>query len=320
VRPALIHVSSGHRGFETALVALALREHIRRPVVYEVRSFFEATWSPDPARAERGELYRLRHAAEARVMSTADHVITISEAMRDEIVARGLDPDRVTVIPNGVDVEAFSPRDADPALRSRYGLGDAFVFGYVSNLDHPRENQELLIAATRRLVDRGRRVRCLLVGDGRRRPRLEQLARDKGVARQVVFTGAVPHDEVAAHYALLHAFVVPRQDEHASRTVTPLKPYEAMAVGLPLVVADLPALREIVAPDSRGLAFPPGDEIALADSLERLIDSQDLGPELGRAGREWVVQERTWDRNGPRYDAVYRGVLERWAAGPAREA
>lgn len=313
VRPAVIHASSGHRGFEHALVGAALRAHLRRPLVYEVRSFFESTWSGDGDWNERGEHYERRHDTETRVMCAADHVITIAESMRDEIVARGVPPERVTVVPNGVDPAAFQPRPRDPALAAHYGLGDAFTFGYVSNLDHPRENQELLVEATRILLDRGRRVRCLIVGDGRRREEVEVAASRARVGSAVVFTGRVDHEVVADHYALLDAFVVPRANERAARMVTPLKPYEAMAMGRPLVVADLPALQEIAAPEERGLVFETGDAAALASTIERLIDDPALRARLGEAGRTWVSRERTWASNGPRLREVYAEVLARWA-------
>jgi glycosyltransferase involved in cell wall biosynthesis len=315
VRPMLIHAGSGHRGYETALVGAALRGHIRRPLVYEVRSFFESTWSADPSWNERGEQYARRFAAETRAMVAADHVITIAEAMRDDIAGRGVDPARITVIPNGVDAEAFRPEPPDPDLRRRLRADGRFAFGYISNLDHPRENQELLIAATAILLRRGRAVTCLIVGDGKRRKELEGIARRAGIASHVVFTGRVPHDAVAGHYAVLDAFVVPRRDERAARTVTPLKPYEAMAMARPLVVADLPPLTEIAAPDERGLAFAVGDAGALAATLERLIDDPALAARIGAAGREWVARERSWSANGPRLRAVYDEVLARWDAG-----
>jgi glycosyltransferase involved in cell wall biosynthesis len=320
VKPSIIHASSGHRGFESALVGAALRAHIGRPMVYEVRSFFESTWSADTDWNERGEQYVRRHDADSRAMQGADHVITIAESMRADIIARGVDPDRVTVIPNGVDAEAFSPEAADPELRRRYHLDGQFTFGYVSNLDHPRENQELLVEATAILERRGRDVACLIVGDGKRRAEIEATARKSGTGSRVVFTGKVPHDQVRGHYALLDAFVVPRRDERAARTVTPLKPYEALAMGLPLVVADLPALVEIAAPDTRGLAFAAGDAEALATALERLIDDPALGRRLGEAGREWVGRERTWTANGERFAEVYRHVLERWDRAPGGPA
>ena len=319
VAPEIIHAGSGHRGYETALVGAALRAHIGRPLVYEVRSFFESTWSADARWNERGEQYRRRHDAETGAMRAADHVVTIAESMRDDIIARGVDPERVTVIPNGVDATAFTPEPPDPALRREYRLDGRFVFGYVSNLDHPRENQELLVEATSILLQRGRAVTCLIVGDGKRRGEIEAIARKAGVGDRVVFTGRVPHDAVNRHYALLDAFVVPRRDERAARTVTPLKPYEAMAMERPLVVADLPALTEIAAPDERGLAFPAGDAAALATTLERLIEDPALCRRIGEAGRTWVARERSWAANGPRFRAVYDEVLERWNARPSAE-
>lgn len=320
IRPAVIHASSGHRGFEFALVGAALRRHIGVPLVYEVRSFFESTWGGDEAFGESGEQYQRRFDAETRAMQQADHVITIAESMQAEIIERGVDPDRITVIPNGVDADLFQPAPKDPRIVSRYGLEGAFTFGYVSNLDHPRENQELLIDATKVLLERGRQVRCLIVGDGRRREELESHARHAGVGRAVRFTGRVPHDEVREHYAVLDAFVVPRRDERAARMVTPLKPYEALAMARPLVVADLPALVEIADPEERGLVFPDGNAEALADALVRLMDDPALGERIGTAGRAWVAKERSWSDNGPRFREVYRRVLDEWAARKATAA
>jgi phosphatidyl-myo-inositol dimannoside synthase len=313
VRPAVIHASSGHRGFEFALVGAALRRHIGRPLVYEVRSFFESTWSGDDEWSETGEQYQRRFDAETAAMQQADHVITIAEAMKEEIVARGVDPARITVIPNGVDADLFQPAPRDPRLVERYGLDGAFTFGYVSNLDHPRENQELLIDATKVLLGRGRQVKALIVGDGSRREELEAYARHAGVGRAVRFTGRVPHDEVRGHYAVLDAFVVPRKDERAARMVTPLKPYEALAMARPLVVSNLPALVEIAEPEERGLTFAHGEPAALADALERLIDDPALGERMGQAGRAWVTSRRRWVDNGPMFREVYRQVLDEWS-------
>lgn len=315
VRPAIIHASSGGRGYESALVGLAVGEHLRLPVVYEVRSLFDGpapgatTGAPASDATSTRERYRRRDATELRAMLAADAVVTLSDTMRDDIVARGVPAERISIVPNGVDVDAFTPRPADPALRERYGLGDRFLLGYISNLDHPREGQETLIEATALLAAAGRDVACLIVGEGRRRAELESIAQGSGAADRIVFTGAVPHGEVAAMYALLDAFVVPRRDERAARLVTPLKPFEAMAMARPLIVADLPALTEVAPEGERSLAYPAEDARALAGAVERLIDDPDLAARLGEAGRAWVARERTWAANGKRWDAIYRAVL-----------
>ena len=318
-RPAIIHASSGRRGYETALVGLALGEHLDLPVVYEVRSLFDG---PAPAGSAGSssvavasdatsprERYRRRDATEVRSMLAADAVVTLAETMKADMVARGIPAERIHIVPNGVDPEAFTPRAPDPELRARYGLGERFVIGYISNLDNPREGHETLIEATALLANAGRDVACLIVGEGRRRAEVESVAAASGAADRIVFSGAIPHDEVAAMYALLDAFVVPRRDERAARLVTPLKPFEAMAMARPLIVADLPALTEVAPDGERSLAYRAEDAMALAAAVVRLMDHPDLGVRLGEAGREWVTRERTWASNGPRWTAVYEAVL-----------
>ena len=316
-RPALIHAASGDRGYDGGLVGLALKTHLHLPLVYEVRGFLEASWTADPeiaAIAHDAEMTRLRTAAEDRVMAAADGITTLGSAMRDELIARGVPGDRIVVVPNGIDPAAFEPTAADPALRHRYRLDGRWVFGYISNLDHFREGHDLLIEATARLVAAGRDVACLIVGDGHRRHELESMAAAAGLRDRVIFTGRVPHAEVRAHYALLDTFVIARAPDRAARFTTPLKPYEAMAMGLPLVVSDLPALTEIAAPGERGLAFPAGDADALAAALAILMDDPATGRRLGDAARDWVIAERTWAANGVRYRELYERLVAEAAA------
>src|SRR6185312_207275 len=110
VRPAVLHPASNHLH---AQVALALAEPLGIPVVYEVRGFIEETWASHPERAEdtarQSERYQAIRATETRVMAASDAVVTLSETMRLEIIARGCLPKNVVVIPNAVDVERFRP-------------------------------------------------------------------------------------------------------------------------------------------------------------------------------------------------------------------
>ena len=232
-----------------------------------VRSFFETTWTSDKRYMESAPYFHQRHATESRCMRAADYVVTLSGPMRDEIVEQHAVPaDKVAGIPNAVDVDRFSPQTRDDALRASLGLTDAQVLGYVSNLSHPREGQEAMIAAVPKIRAAGINAKVLLVGDGARRPELEALAKRLGVTEHVVFAGSVPFDRVAAYYAQIDLFVVPRTNERAGRLVSPMKPFEAMAMGIPLLVSDLPALVEIVADDAepRGFFYTAEDAADLA--------------------------------------------------------
>lgn len=324
VRPELLHAGSGHRGYDIAVVGQALARWAGLPWIYEVRSFFETTWTADERYAERAEYYHRRFAAESRAMRAADAVVTLSGPMRDEIVdAHGIDPERVFVIPNAVDLDRFVavPRDVD--IRRRLGLEGTFVLGYVSNLDHFREGQEVLLEAAALLRAQGLPVSVLLVGDGRRRAELQERARALGLGRTCVFAGSVPFDEVPAWYAQIDLFVVPRVPERAGRMVSPMKPFEAMAMEVPVMVSDLPALTEIAGPDEeRAFVFTAGDPRSLAARVSALIDAPaERARRVAAAGR-WVRAERTWAANGKAFDEVYRYARDRFAertaeAGPA---
>ncbi len=310
VRPAILHAHSGHRGGEHALIALALRGRFGVPVVYEVRGLFEAVWSRDQALAARSEQYARRMAQETRILHAVDGVLAISEALADEMVERGIPRSRITVIPNGIDADALGSGERDEGLRARLGLAGRFVVGYLGNLDHWREGIEVLVDAVAELRARGRReVALLVVGDGGQRPALEARAARQGVADACRFTGRVPHEAVAQYYLQMDVLANPRVDERAARLITPLKPYEAMALGRPVLVSDLPALREIVDPPNRGLTAPPGDAGALADTIELLMDDAGLRDRIATAGRDWVRTERTWAANARRYVAAYERIL-----------
>lgn len=310
LRPAILHAHSGYRGGDQALVALALRERFGIPVVYEVRGLFEGVWSSDPETAERSELYARRLAQETRILHEVDGILAISQALADEMAARGIPRTKVTVLPNGIDPDALGQADRDPGLRASLGLAGRFVVGYLGNLDHWREGIDVLIAAVAELASRGRReVALLVVGDGLRRDALEAEARRRGVAEACRFTGRVPHEAVAAYYAQMDLFANPRLEERAARYITPLKPFEAMALGLPVLVSDLPALREIVDPPKRGVTAPPGDAVGLADAIESLMLDPATRSRISAAGRAWVRAERTWASNGPRYRSAYEAIL-----------
>jgi len=186
-------------------------------------------------------------------------------------------------------------------------LDGMFVLGYVSNLDHHREGQEVLLEATAMLRGQGLPVAVLLVGDGRRRAELQQRADTLGLGTAAVFAGAVPFDEVPDWYAQIDLFVVPRVPERAGRMVSPMKPFEAMAMEIPLLVSDLPALVEIAGADcGRAGVFPAADPSALAGQVRRLLEDRRAMTERAATAADWVRRERTWAGNGRAFDQVYR--------------
>jgi glycosyltransferase involved in cell wall biosynthesis len=310
LRPAVLHAASN---YANAMIALALRDAIapragRLPVVYEVRGFWEDTWlsrHTGIADLKLSDRYIRTRALETYCMTEADLVVTLGEAMREEIIARGVDPSRVIIVPNGVSEEFLRPLPAvRDRLRASLGIADGeFVVGLVSSLV-AHEGIGTLLEAVRILRDRGIPARALIVGDGAERAALQRRAAELGV--DAIFTGRVPSAQVRDYHAALDAFVVPRTPDRVCQLVTPLKPVEAMASGLPVVVSSVRALGELVEDGESGLLFPPLDAGALADALAQLRDSPDLRAKLGANARERVARDRTWAHNAARYRAAYR--------------
>jgi glycosyltransferase involved in cell wall biosynthesis len=292
--------------FDNARAALALGAATGLPVVYEVRGFLEETWRARIGDgAERTDRYRRTRAVEGWCMREADRVVTLGEAMRADIIGRGVDPDRVVVIPNAVDPDDFVPRPADPALRADLGFAAGeVVLGYVSSLVG-YEGIGHLLTAIALLRARGRPVKGLIVGDGVERAALQHLAGRLGIGDDVRFAGRVPVADVQRWYAQIDVFVVPRTNDRVARAVTPLKPLEAMALERAVVTSDVPALRELIDPGVTGLVFDAEDPESLADTVEPLLDDPGARARLGAAAREWVAAERTWRHNGARYRRLY---------------
>ncbi|RAY14496.1 glycosyltransferase WbuB [Actinomadura craniellae] len=304
LRPAVLHAVSNHLN---AAVAVELGRRYGLPVVYEVRGFLEDSWlSRDPRHSPDDDFYRLTRELETRRMAEADTVVTLGEAMRAEIAERGIDPAKIITVPNAVD-EAFLAPLPDPGpLRDRLGIAPGAVVVGLTSSFYGYEGIDTLIDAAALLRDRGTPVTLLLVGDGPERGALERRAAGHGVS--ALFPGRVPPSSVRHYQAVLDVFAVPRRADRVCQLVTPLKPIEAMAGGIPVIASDVKALREIVEPGMTGTLTLPEDPEAWAGALSELIYSPERRRKIGQAAREWVRAERTWRAVAARYREAYRGA------------
>jgi glycosyltransferase involved in cell wall biosynthesis len=242
----------------------------------------------------------------------AARIVAVGEVLAEQLRRAFPDlVDRIVVIPNAVDVDRFRPIPRSDELAASLGIasGDPVV-GYISSFTR-YEGMHFLLEAAARLRAAGRKLHVLLVGDGVEQESLVATGRRLGLDDgTLIMPGRVPHDDVMRYYSIIDVFVVPRTNDRVSQLVTPLKPYEAMALERALVVSDVPALREMVIPGETGLTFRPEDDADLADVLGGLLDDAELRARLGRQAREWVAASRTWDQNG----RLYRELYERLGA------
>ncbi len=304
-RPDVIHAHSPALNGKAA-VQVGRRHGI--PVVYEVRAFWEDAAVDHGTSREGGLRYRLTRALETSVLRDADYVTTICEGLRSDMVARGIDEQKITVIPNAVDLERFTfdPK-RDDELAVSLGLQDKIVLGFIGSF-YAYEGLPLLIEAMTCLNERIENVHLLLVGGGPQDAELRRQCESAGIQDRVTFTGRVPHDQVQAYYSFVDVFVYPRLPMRLTDLVTPLKPLEAMAQGKLVVASDVGGHRELIRHGENGELFRAGDAQALCSTVAGLIEDRESWPSRHQAGRRFVEEERNWHRSVARYAPIYESL------------
>ena len=303
------HILHAHSPVLNAIPALRVGQRLGIPVVYEVRAFWEDAAVDHGTTTEGSLRYRLSQRLETHALRRAQHVFTICEGLRKDIAGRGIAADKITVIPNAVDISAFEPGgQPDEALKHRLGLTGATVVGFIGSF-YAYEGLDLLLQALPGLAHRHPSLRVLLVGGGPQEAALKAQAQALGVADKVVFTGRVPHAEVQRFYNLVDVLAYPRHSMRLTELVTPLKPLEAMAQGRVMVASDVGGHRELIRHGQTGWLFKAGSANALADAVTALLDQRQRWTDLRRAGREFVERERNWSASVARYQSIYRSLV-----------
>lgn len=306
VRPDVLHA---HSPVLNALPALRVGRRQGIPVVYEVRAFWEDA-AVDHGTSREGSIrYRLTRGLESHALRRADAVTTICEGLRNDILGRGIAPEKVTVIPNAVNIADFGMGGAaDPQLAGSLGLAGRQVLGFIGSF-YAYEGLEILLRALPQLLARNPDIRVLLVGGGPQERALRALAAELGLQDRVVFTGRVPHGQVQRYYDLVDVLVYPRLRMRLTDLVTPLKPLEAMAQGRLVVASNVGGHRELIEDGRTGILFAAGSSSDLAEKALDLLASPHRWPGLRSAARSFVETQRTWRGSVARYEGIYAALV-----------
>ena len=306
-RPDVIHA---HSPVIDALAALRAGRRTGLPVLYEIRAFWEDAAVGNGTGREGSLRYRATRALETWAVRRADAVAVICEGLRGDLIARGIDPAKIMVSPNGVDMTTFgTPAPRDAALAAQLGLDGADVVGFIGSF-YDYEGLDDLIAAMPALVTRRPNATLLLVGGGPMEDALRLQAAASPVAGAIRFIGRVPHTEVERYYGLVDVLAYPRKRMRLTDLVTPLKPLEAMAQGRLVAASDVGGHRELIRDGDTGTLFAPDDPAAIATALDSLFADR-TGWDARRArGRAFVEQDRNWSSNISRYAPVYQRLAD----------
>jgi PEP-CTERM/exosortase A-associated glycosyltransferase len=305
LKPAIIHAASSNWN---GIVGNCLAKEAGVPSIYEVRGLWEVT-----ARSrEPGYEFTLRHrlsvALEAQACIEASHVFALTRALKEELIRRGVAGEKITLLPNCVDVDRFLPRERDTELEAELGLTGKTVIGYVGSLlDY--EGLNLLMSAGTELSANRSDFHILIVGGGAESENLVKQVAALGIESVVTFTGRVPHADVERYYSLIDIAPFPRLALPVCEMVSPLKPFEAMAMEKACVVSSVDALTEIVQDGVTGRVFEKNSVADFAKVLTELLDNPAQIREYGVTSRKWVEENRTWERNAKIVHDTYEQLL-----------
>jgi len=314
-KPDVIHA---HSPALNGLAALKAGRNTGLPVVYEIRAFWEDA-AVDHGTCSEGDLrYRLTRKMETHVVNYADSVTTICQGLKQDLVGRGFDEDKFTVIANAVNIEQFDIiKEKNKDIEQRLGFENCQVLGFLGSF-YGYEGIELTIAAMPEVLEKNPNVRLLLVGGGPQEQNLKRQVSLLGLEGKVIFTGRVPHSEVGDYYSLVDLLVYPRKSMRLTELVTPLKPLEAMAQGKLVLASDVGGHKELIANNENGFLFKADNvehlgqrivEILAGSSSSQTLDN-DVNTRVIKNGRDFVENIRNWRNSVSNYLPVYKRVIE----------
>lgn len=330
MKPSIIHAASFHHNGH---VALRIREKYGIPVIYEVRglSILNDISNPNEVVEEFDEKYESETLGSERYQSAvfprpsrywafreevecarrADHLLCITEAAAKIFRSFGVPDEKITILPNGVP-ESVADGAMLP-LNGRPGKGPIWL-GYIGSLQFYEGLEDLceaveILAQTKPELD----VRVLCVGDGNYSEAVRARIAQSPCAERFELLPRVPHDQVDSYYARCTAMVYPRRPYPICDMISPLKPFEPMARGIPVIASDVAALGELVRDGETGFTFEAGNPRALADCITKVVSNPELMENVRHKAKNFVMVERSWRQLTRPVGRLYRDLFS--AAG-----
>jgi len=276
----------------------------RRPFLLEIRDLWPEFAIGMRVLRNPGLIW-LSRGLERFLYAQAAHLIVNSPAYRDYLVQKGVSPDKITLIPNGVDTGMFDPAARGDGLRSSWGAADKFLVTYAGALGLANDIPTLLRAAAR--LRHEKKIHVLLLGDGKERSKLENMAHDLGLSN-VTFAGAIPKSRVPEALAASDACIAILQDISMFRTTYPNKVFDYMAAGRATILVIDGVIRKVIEEAEGGIYVPPGNDLALAEAIRKLSCNREEAKAMGRAAREYVIAHFDRRKHADQFLELIKGM------------
>lgn len=301
-----IQIIHAHSPVLYGLPAYEIARQSNLPFIYEVRGLWEDSAVAKGKWTEKSVKYRLTKFLETQLFKKTKTIVTICNSIKERIVQRGIEDDKIYVIPNGVDTSKFIPLPKDKKLIIKYQLSDYLVIGFIGTL-HRYEGVEYIIKAMNLILKNHKKTKLLIIGDGEDKNRLQQITQASGL-NDVIFIGKIPHTHILNHYSIMDILVYPRVSQRVTASVTPLKPLEAMSMAKPVIGSDVGGLKELIQDNQTGLLFKAEDANDLADKCLALLLNENRRKEIELQARNDMVKNRNWEIIVKKYLEIYEKI------------
>jgi len=231
---------------------------------------------------------------ERKTIRESDKIVTISNSMRDILLAYGARLENIEVICDGVDTKIFK-RTYEGELRNKFGKSAENVIVFQGVID-PQDNPQIILDAAREVLKKHRRAMFWIIGNGTALPSLRQKVTEEYLARHFYFSGWVKQEEVARYISASDIGLVILPDSLSARGRVTLKEFEYWACGVPVVAPQLPALEEVVEEGKTGFFYQPSEFKDLAQKIILLIENKDIRKKMGQRGMEAVKEKFEWQK------------------------
>jgi len=316
--PDILHA---HTPFKVGLPTMRVARKLRKPFIYEVRGL----WEESAISRGRFTKWNLRYwrfrFMENRVMRSADRVFCLSNTMKEQLIRRGLDRRKISIIRNGAPEEYLEEKrqkelnldlgQDSSLLRIKEIANSKSIIGYVGSVQK-YEGLEDLVDAVGKMISNKRKVHLLIISNGDNKKYLEEICGKEQICRDVTIVGPIPRNKIREYYREIDIIAIPRLGGSTmARVVTPLKPMEALALGIPLVISDTPAIRELVG-EGNATLFESGNIPELYQKLCITIDDKEATKEMVERGIRWIRNRGTWEISAKETLREYNKLIQSW--------
>ena len=253
--------------FFTTWAGCGLAKIKRRPWVFELRDLWPESIKTVGA-MKQGKIIEILEKIELGLYKSSNLVIAVTEAFGRNLIARGIDGNKIKVITNGSNLDLFVPRGKDGELLNQLGLKDKFIVGYIGT-HGMAHSLDFIITTISKIKDE--KFHFLFVGDGAVKEKIVNLAADLGL-KNVTFLGSVPKDEVPRFLSICDIMLAPLKKDDNFKTVIPSKIFEASAMQRPVLLGVKGQAKEILEAYGAGVCFEPENEKDFIEKLNNLTN------------------------------------------------